>query len=404
MDQFDQNKQAAKIRVVGVGGAGCNAVNTMIMAKLERVDFIAANTDVQALAANKAPVRLQLGQTLTKGLGAGANPEMGREAALESRDQIAAMLEGADMVFVTAGMGGGTGTGAAPIIADLAKSLGCLTVGVVTKPFLFEGNKRRKQAEQGLVELKAAVDTLITIPNQRLLTLSNAPMPLLETFKRADEVLLNAVQGISDLIQYHGYINVDFADVKTIMSDKGLALMGTGNSSGDKRALNAMQQAISSPLLEDISIDGATGLLINITGGRDMTLQEVNEALTLVHDAADPDAEIIFGSLIDDNISDEVKITIIATGFVSRDAKVRQPAPVVQVPIVTRPSPVSMTMPREEVVSLVPAKAGSRSMPAVDTRSLSNRTAVVKDAALPLDEDQFDIPTFLRRQGQTEMP
>ena len=386
MDQFDQNKQAAKIRVVGVGGAGCNAVNTMIMAKLERVDFIAANTDVQALAANKAPVRLQIGQTLTKGLGAGANPEMGREAALESRDQIAAMLEGADMVFVTAGMGGGTGTGAAPIIADIAKSLGCLTVGVVTKPFLFEGNKRRKQAEQGLVELKAAVDTLITIPNQRLLTLSNEPMPLLETFKRADEVLLNAVQGISDLIQYHGYINVDFADVKTIMSDKGLALMGTGNSTGDKRALTAMQQAISSPLLEDISIDGATGLLINITGGRDMTLQEVNEALTLVHDAADPDAEIIFGSLIDDNITDEVKITIIATGFVSRDAKVRQPAQVVQVPIVTRPSPVSLNMPREEVASLVPAKAGSRSMPSVDTRSLSNRTAVVKDAALPLDE------------------
>jgi cell division protein FtsZ len=406
MDQFDQNKQAAKIRVVGVGGAGCNAVNTMIMAKLERVDFIAANTDVQALAANKAPVRLQIGQTLTKGLGAGANPEMGREAALESRDQIAAMLEGADMVFVTAGMGGGTGTGAAPIIADIAKSLGCLTVGVVTKPFLFEGNKRRKQAEQGLVELKAAVDTLITIPNQRLLTLSNEPMPLLETFKRADEVLLNAVQGISDLIQYHGYINVDFADVKTIMSDKGLALMGTGHSNGDKRALNAMQQAISSPLLEDISIDGATGLLINITGGRDMTLQEVNEALTLVHDAADPDAEIIFGSLIDDNITDEVKITIIATGFVSRDSKGRQTAQVVQVPVVTRPAPVSLTAARdrEEVASLVPAKAGTRTIAAVDGRSLSGRTAVVKDAALPLDEDQFDIPTFLRRQGQTEMP
>ncbi|QRN99927.1 cell division protein FtsZ [Archangium violaceum] len=404
MDQFDQNKQAAKIRVVGVGGAGCNAVNTMIMAKLERVDFIAANTDVQALAANKAPVRLQLGQTLTKGLGAGANPEMGREAALESRDQIASMLEGADMVFVTAGMGGGTGTGAAPIIADIAKSLGCLTVGVVTKPFLFEGNKRRKQAEQGLVELKAAVDTLITIPNQRLLTLSNEPMPLLETFKRADEVLLNAVQGISDLIQYHGYINVDFADVKTIMSDKGLALMGTGHASGDKRALNAMQQAISSPLLEDVSIDGATGLLINITGGRDMTLQEVNEALTLVHDAADGEAEIIFGSLIDDNIRDEVKITIIATGFVSRDAKVRQVPQVVQVPVVSRPTPASLTAAREEVASLVPAKAGARTMASVDGRSLANRTAVVKDAALPLDEDQFDIPTFLRRQGQTEMP
>jgi cell division protein FtsZ len=406
MDQFEQNKQAAKIRVVGVGGAGCNAVNTMIMAKLERVDFIAANTDVQALAANKAPIRMQIGQTLTKGLGAGANPEMGREAALESRDQIAAALEGADMVFVTAGMGGGTGTGAAPIIADIAKSLGCLTVGVVTKPFHFEGNKRRKQAEQGLMELKAAVDTLITIPNQRLLTLSTEPMPLLETFKRADEVLLNAVQGISDLIQYHGYINVDFADVKTIMSDKGLALMGTGRSAGDKRALQAMQQAISSPLLEDISIDGATGLLINITGGREMTLQEVNEALTLVHDAADPEAEIIFGSLIDESIQDEVKITIIATGFVQRDTKVRQVAPVVQVPMAVRPPPppaaAMRERDREEVASLVPAK-GSRSMPAVESRPVSTRTAVVRDAALPLDEDQFDIPTFLRRQGQTDL-
>ncbi|MBJ6764747.1 cell division protein FtsZ [Myxococcaceae bacterium JPH2] len=410
MDQFEQNKQAAKIRVVGAGGAGCNAVNTMILAKLDRVDFIAANTDVQALAASKAPTRLQLGQALTKGLGAGANPEMGREAALESKDQIAAVLEGADMVFVTAGMGGGTGTGAAPIIADIAKSLGCLTVGVVTKPFLFEGNKRRKQAEQGIVELKAAVDTLITIPNQRLLSLSNEPMPLLETFKRADEVLLNAVQGISDLIQYHGYINVDFADVKTIMSDKGLALMGTGNASGDKRALTAMQQAISSPLLEDVSIDGATGLLINITGGRDMTLQEVNEALTLVHDAADSEAEIIFGSLIDDQIQDEVKITIIATGFVHRDApKVRTMAPVVQVPLISsRPPPSSaLTAAREEVASLVPSKGAPRpTLAAVENSKpvASSRTSVVKDAALPMDEDQFDIPTFLRRQGQTELP
>ncbi|AFE08852.1 cell division protein FtsZ [Corallococcus coralloides DSM 2259] len=411
MDQFEQNKQAAKIRVVGAGGAGCNAVNTMILSKLDRVDFIAANTDVQALAASKAPTRLQLGQALTKGLGAGANPEMGREAALESRDQIAAVLEGADMVFVTAGMGGGTGTGAAPIIADIAKSLGCLTVGVVTKPFLFEGNKRRKQAEQGIVELKAAVDTLITIPNQRLLSLSNEPMPLLETFKRADEVLLNAVQGISDLIQYHGYINVDFADVKTIMSDKGLALMGTGHACGDRRAITAMQQAISSPLLEDVSIDGATGLLINITGGRDMTLQEVNEALTLVHDAADGEAEIIFGSLIDEQIQDEVKITIIATGFVHRDApKVRPIAQVVQVPLVGRPPapPSVLSSTREEVASLVPAKSTPRpTMSSVETPKSSMqsaRTAVVKDAALPLDEDQFDIPTFLRRQGQTELP
>ncbi len=338
-------KHAAKIRVVGVGGGGCNAVNTMIAASLDRVDFIAANTDIQALAASRATTKIQIGMGLTKGLGAGANPEVGRQAALESRDQIAAVLEGADMVFVTAGMGGGTGTGAAPIIADIAKSLGCLTVGVVTKPFLFEGNKRRKQAEQGLVELKNAVDTLITIPNQRLLSIGNQPMPLLETFKTADEVLLNAVQGISDLIQYHGYINVDFADVKTIMSDRGLALMGTGRAAGDKRALNAMQQAISSPLLEDVSIDGATGLLINITGGRDMTLQEVNESLSLVHEAADPEAEIIFGSLIDDSVRDEVKITIIATGFQNRDVRGRQ----VQAPSISQPQPVIRAQPVQHV-------------------------------------------------------
>jgi len=411
MDNFDQ-KLAAKIKVVGAGGGGCNAVNTMIAAALDRVEFIAANTDVQALAANRAGIKIQIGQTLTKGLGAGANPEVGREAALESRDQIAAALEGADMVFVTAGMGGGTGTGAAPIIADIAKSQGALTVAVVTKPFLFEGNKRRKQAEQGLVELKAAVDTVITIPNQRLLTLSDQPMPLLETFKRADEVLLNAVQGISDLIQYHGYINVDFADVKTIMADRGQALMGTGRASGDKRALCAMEQAIASPLLEDISIDGATGLLINITGGRDMTLQEVNEALTLVHDAADPEAEIIFGSLIDDGVRDEVKITIIATGFQHKEPKFRghvTPVPV-QVPLLGR-TPTNPSHPAlpaaPDVASLVPAKAvvgGVRAPSAPDHKAVSPRSVTLKEPSLPLDEDQFDIPTFLRRAGQTEMP
>ncbi len=419
MVSSEDGKQAAKIRVVGVGGGGSNAVNTMIAANLQRVDFIAANTDIQALAHNKAPIKIQIGTTLTKGLGAGANPEMGREAALESRDQIAAALEGADMVFVTAGMGGGTGTGAAPIIADIAKRLGCLTVGVVTKPFQFEGNRRRKQAEQGIQELRAAVDTLITIPNQRLLALSDASMPLLETFKRADEVLLNAVQGISDLIQYHGYINVDFADVKTIMSDKGLALMGTGRANGERRALKAMEQAIASPLLEDLSIDGATGLLINITGGRDMTLQEVNEALTLVHDAADPEAEIIFGSLIDDNAKDDVVITLIATGFVNRDSKQREkPVSIqVQVPLLSRTSLPSLNISqppppareREEVVSLVPAKAaaqsGVRTYSPPDTKSSqSPRTVVSRDPSLPLDEDQYDIPTFLRRQGQTEMP
>ncbi|MHB8879586.1 MAG: cell division protein FtsZ [Myxococcaceae bacterium] len=407
METFDQNKMAARIRVVGVGGGGCNAVNTMIAAKLDRVDFIAANTDIQALAHNLAPTKIQIGTTLTKGLGAGANPEVGREAALESKEAIAAQLEGADMVFVTAGMGGGTGTGAAPIIADIAKNLGCLTVGVVTKPFMFEGNKRRKQAEQGLVELKAAVDTLITIPNQRLLTLSSEPMPLLDTFKRADEVLLNAVQGISDLIQYHGYINVDFADVKTIMSDKGLALMGTGRAGGEKRALIAMQQAISSPLLEEVTIDGATGLLINITGGRDMTLQEINEALTLVHDAADPEAEIIFGSLIDENARDEVKITIIATGFVHREAKAR-PTMIqvpVQVPLLAPPAmPIAPPPHREEVATLVPAKAGARTLTGEHRLPSTPRPPAAKDPSLPIDEDQFDIPTFLRRQGQTEMP
>jgi len=396
MSSIDESKQAAKIRVVGVGGGGCNAVNTMIAASLDRVDFIAANTDIQALAANRALTKIQIGATLTKGLGAGANPEIGREAALESKELIAEALEGADMVFITAGMGGGTGTGAAPIIADLAKSLGCLTVAVVTKPFLFEGNKRRKQAEQGLIELKAAVDTLITIPNQRLLTLSDQPMSLLDTFKRADEVLLNAVQGISDLVQYHGYINVDFADVKTIMSDRGMALMGTGRASGDKRAVAAMQQAISSPLLEDITIDGATGLLINITGGRDMTLQEVNEALTLVHDAADAEAEIIFGSLIDDGVKDEVKITIIATGFGPRDVKHRPSVAHQQAAQSVRTPPAS---PREEIQAAASGKLAVRTTSVADGRLAATVRHVPRDPSLPVDEDQFDIPTFLRRHG-----
>ncbi|HET9035462.1 MAG TPA: cell division protein FtsZ [Myxococcaceae bacterium] len=393
MDNYDQSKQTAKIRVVGVGGAGCNAINTMIAAALDRVNFVAANTDIQALAASHAATKIQMGETLTKGLGAGANPEVGRQAALESKDEIAHALEGADMVFVTAGMGGGTGTGAAPVIADVARSLGALTVAVVTKPFQFEGNKRRKQAEAGLIELKAAVDTLITIPNQRLLGLGGQSMPLLETFKLADEVLLNAVQGISDLIQYHGYINVDFADVKTIMSDRGHALMGTGRASGEKRAVTAMQEAISSPLLEDVQIDGATGLLINITGGRDMTLQEVNEALTLVHDAADEEAEIIFGSLIDDNVADEVKITIIATGFQRHAAEVRRAAPVAT----HLPTRQAAPAPAAEPAVHGPVRAPRATSP--DPRPLAP-TRPVKEPSLPLDEDQFDIPTFLRRQGQ----
>ena len=424
MDQFEQSKQAAKIRVVGVGGAGCNAVNTMIASGLERVDFIALNTDVQALAANKAPIRLQIGKELTRGLGAGANPEMGRQAATESREEIKALLQGCDMVFVTAGMGGGTGTGAAPVVADIARELGCLTVGVVTKPFMFEGNRRRKAAEQGLQELKAAVDTLITIPNQRLLTMSAEPLPLLDSFRRADEVLLNAVQGISDLIQYHGYINVDFADVKTIMGEQGLALMGTGRASGEKRALRAMEQAVSSPLLEDVSIDGARGLLINITAGRDITLQEINEAICIAQDAADPEANIIFGSLVDENANDEVKITVIATGFVSRETAprrasvVEQPRAVPQqqpllrsasshVPTVTAAPALPVHGAREEMASLVPGKS-TLAPPPQRTLSGEHRvsppTRLTSAREVTLDEDQYDIPTFLRRQGQTEMP
>jgi len=407
IDIAEQAKAAAKIRVVGVGGAGCNAINTMIAANLDKVDFIAANTDIQALVANKAPTKIQIGQALTKGLGAGANPEVGREAALESKDEIAAYLDGADMVFVTAGMGGGTGTGAAPVIADVAKSLGCLTVGVVSKPFTFEGNRRRKAAEQGMIELKAAVDTLITIPNQRLLAIAEQHTPLLDAFKRADEVLLNAVQGISDLIQYHGYINVDFADVKTIMCEKGLALMGTGSSTGDKRALMAMQQAIASPLLEDVSIEGATGILVNITAGRDITLQEVNEAITLVHDCADPEAEIIFGSLIDENLADAVKITIIATGFAPKDAKQRG---IAGQPLATRPvtSPVSrLGLPPARPVTMSNGESRMPHTPALVRASLPPQPAVENVLAAAkaeglIDEDQYDIPTFLRKGPQAD--
>src|SRR5689334_19903837 len=305
----------ARIKVIGVGGGGGNAVNTMIANKLTGVDFIVANTDAQALEANRATVKLQLGEEITKGLGAGANPEVGRRAALEDEAKLREYLTGADMIFVTAGMGGGTGTGGAPIIADLARSLGALTVGVVTKPFVFEGKRRLKQAEHGIAELKNAVDTLITIPNQRLLAVADERTTLLDTFKKADEVLLNAVQGISDLITIPGLINVDFADVRTIMSKMGQALMGTGSALGDNRALAAAKMAVESPLLEDVQINGATGILINITGGANMTLMEVNQACSLIQEAAHEDANIIFGSVIDDEMGDVLKITVIATGF-----------------------------------------------------------------------------------------
>ena len=307
--------QGAKIKVIGVGGSGCNAVNTMIKMGLEGVEFITANTDRQALDASLAPTKLAIGQELTKGLGAGANPEIGRKAALEDYAKISEMLAGADMVFITAGMGGGTGTGAAPIFAKIAKEIGALTVGVVTKPFMFEGRKRMKHADQGMAWLRENVDSLITIPNQRLLAISGATLSMVDAFKKADEVLLNAVQGISDLINNTGLINSDFADVKTIMQNKGLALMGIGYGEGEHRAVEAATSAISSPLLEDVSIDGATGIIINITGGSNLKIHEVNEATTLIMEAAHEDAEIIFGTVIDEAMKDRVKVTVIATGL-----------------------------------------------------------------------------------------
>ncbi len=312
--EFDDVNHA-KILVIGVGGGGGNAVNTMISGNLDGVEFVVANTDMQALEANMAPHKIQLGNALTKGLGAGANPDVGRRSAEESLQSIADLISGADMVFVTAGMGGGTGTGAAPVIAQIARDCGALTVGVVTKPFGFEGKKRSRQAVDGILELEKAVDTLIVIPNNRLLALVNQQTSMVEAFRKADSVLLNAVQGISDLMTVPGLINVDFADVRTIMSGMGRALMGTGIGTGKRRATEAAETAISSPLLEDVSIEGATGILINITGGPDLTLHEVNEASSLIQQAAHEDANIIFGSVIDPNLSEEVRITVIATGF-----------------------------------------------------------------------------------------
>jgi len=305
----------ARIKVIGVGGGGCNAVNTMIRSGLTGVEYIVANTDSQALNANLAATKIQLGGNVTKGLGAGANPEVGRKAAIEDYERLSDALQGADMVFVTAGMGGGTGTGAAPVIAKLAREMGALTVGVVTKPFMFEGKKRARQAEEGIQALEDSVDSLICIPNQRLLQLAGENLSLVDTFKAADEVLLNAVQGISDLINNTGLINADFADVSTVMTNKGLSLMGTGTAAGPERAIKAAKIAISSPLLEDVSIDGATGIIINITGNSSLTTFETNQAVTLIMEAADEDAEIIFGTVIDDTMGENIKVTVIATGL-----------------------------------------------------------------------------------------
>jgi cell division protein FtsZ len=320
--------QKATIKVIGVGGGGGNALNTMIESGLSGVEFVAANTDSQALSHNKAVTKVQLGAEITRGLGCGANPDRGRASALEARDRLRELLEGSDMVFVTAGMGGGTGTGAAPIVAEVAREVGALTVGVVTKPFPFEGRVRMKHAGSGIEELHSVVDTLITIPNQRLLALAGKGTAVRDAFSIADQVLLNAVRGISDLITIHGLINLDFADVRTVMNEAGVALMGTGTGVGDTRAVDAAAAAISSPLLEDLSIEGARGVLINITGGSEMTLFEVNEASSLVHEAAHEDANIIVGAVIDEALGeDELRVTVIATGLDSQDARRSPPSP-----------------------------------------------------------------------------
>jgi len=372
--ELEDDRQVAKIKVIGLGGGGSNAVNRMIGADFNGVDFIVANTDLQALRASPAPVKVQLGARLTAGLGAGSDPEIGRNAALEDRDRLQKLLEGADMVFVTAGLGGGTGTGSAPIVAQVAKELGILTVAVVTKPFAFEGRKRAQQAEAGISDLRQVVDTLIAIPNQRLLAVVDRGTPLLDAFKVADSVLLQAVQGISDLILVPGLINLDFADVRAIMSGMGMALMGAGVGKGEHRALDAAQKAVASPLLDETSIEGAKGILINFTGGSDLSIHEVEEAARIVQEAAHEDANIIFGAVLDPSLEDEVRITVIATGFADRK---------------------DVGMPSHKVVDML--KGPRTPQPAAkDWRRRLAEARAETDA--PLEED-LDVPAFLRRQA-----
>ena len=368
---FLEEGLTAKIRVIGVGGAGGNAINNMIESGLKNVTFIAANTDLQALDISRASIKIQLGVNVTRGLGAGANPEIGRQAGLESIDQIKEVIEGSDMVFITAGMGGGTGTGAAPIIAQASKELGALTVAVVTKPFGFEGKKKMQIAENGIAQLREVVDTIITIPNNRLLELKPRAVTLLETFKKADQVLYYAVKGIADLITIQGLVNVDFADVRTIMEEKGLALMGTGISSGDNRSIEAAQRAIRSPLLEDVSIKGAKGVLMNITASSEMTLEEVESASSLIYKEADENANIIWGTVIDDNMGDEMMITVIATGIKQDGSLIEE---------------------TEKTQSLKDYKAKKEKKHEKEHQ----KTRIFR--RLPLEEDDLDIPTFVRQR------
>ena len=404
MIEFDENRNmAAKVKIIGVGGGGNNALNTMISSHLTGVEFIATNTDAQALTANLASMKFQLGASLTKGLGAGANPEIGRKAALEDVEMIREILKGADMVFITAGLGGGTGTGGAPVIAEVAREMGALTVAIVTKPFHFEGKKRMQQAEEGLANLKMTADALITIPNQRLLSVSGKNMTLLESFKKADEILFHAAKGISDIIVGHGIINLDFADVRAVMSETGMAMMGTGIASGENRSIEAAQKAISSPLLEDISIEGARGLLINITGGENLTLSEINEATSLIQKEAHEDANIIWGMVIDPSMREDIRITVIDTGFGKVDAKkVDKP----MIPAMKRFAQLPGFKDRSKEIPTfsISVREGNRETHAFMRRvKASERFDELKldppsDFTIE-DEDRFDIPTFLRKQA-----
>jgi cell division protein FtsZ len=385
--EFDDSmEQVARIKVVGVGGGGSNAVNAMIEASIEGVEFIVANTDAQALKASKSPVRVQLGGRLTKGLGAGANPEIGREAAEEDRGRLADLLQGADMVFIATGLGGGTGTGAAPVIADVARELGALTVAVATKPFSFEGTRRQKQAELGVEELKKVVDSLILIPNDRLSGLAGKKTGILDAFKPADDVLRQAVQGISDLITNHGLINVDFADVKRAMSERGMGMMGIGVGEGENRAVDAARQAICSPLLEDIDITGAKGVVVNVAGSSSMTMDDFQEVSRIIHEkVSDEDANVFIGLVIDESLGDRIKVTAIATGFGDAFDKRRQAT--------KEPARPALAA----IAGTVPPSQGDMDVPAY----IRNRDGGAKPrpARAGLGEsEEYDIPAFLRRR------
>jgi cell division protein FtsZ len=384
-----------RIKVIGVGGAGCNAINTMITSGLARVDFIAANTDLQALDRSRASYKVQLGPERTRGLGAGAKPEVGKDSALESKDQIRECLEGADMVFVTAGMGGGTGTGAAPIVASIARELGILTVGVVTKPFSYEGHRRMIYADEGIRDLRRHVDTLLVIPNQRLLGIVDKATPLLEAFKVADDVLRQAIQGIADVITTTGHVNVDFADVRTVMSHTGRAVMGMGVARGTNRASEAAQKAICSPLLEEGSVEGARGVLLNITGGPNMSLHEIEEAATIVQQTADPEANIIVGQVINPDMGDDMVVTVIATGFEREEQHATIPVSAARTSRTGQPATAGagQTM-GERSYAERPFKDLDR--PTFLRRMGEGRESMERVAAAA--DDEWDVPTFLRKQ------